>query len=362
MGSLREEITEKHMAQKQRENEQHQITDRPPSIAVLELLHGMWVTRSIHLTTNLRLADLLVGGPKSVQELAEATNTHAPSLYRLLRSLAGVGIFRETEPNTFAQTPLSEVLRSDRPDSLYGLSQLLGQPWQLQPWVQLEYSIRTGKSAFEHVHGMQVWKYMSMHPEMGTIFNQAMTSFSTIVNMPIAQSYDFSAFDTLVDVGGGVGSLLTTILRTYPTLKGILFDLPMVIDQAREQIDPALHDRIQLAEGSFLETIPTGGDAYLLKQVLHDWSKEDCLTILQNCRRAMKTGATLLVADRVLEAEGQENTFNQYFDLHMLVLLSGGERTAEEFREFYEASGFRLTRIVSTGTPISLVEGVAVEQ
>src|SRR5579859_1147662 len=350
------------MEQKQRENEQHQITDRPPSIAVLELLHGIWVTRSIHLTTDLRLADLLVRGPKSVKELAEATNTHAPSLYRLLRSLAGVGIFRETEPNTFAQTPLSEVLRSDRADSLYALTHLLGQPWQRQSWEGLEYTIRTGKSAFEHMHDMKVWDYINIHPEMGTLFNQAMTSFSAIVNTPIAQSYDFSVFDTLVDVGGGVGSLLTTILKTYPTLKGILFDRPAVIEQAREQIDPAVHDRIRLAEGSFLEAVPTGGDAYLLKQILHDWSKEDCLTILQNCRRAMKPGATLLVADRVLEAAGQENTFNQYFDLHMLVLYSGGERTAEEFRGFYEASGFRLTRIVSTGTPISLVEGVAVEQ
>lgn len=328
------------------------------SLAILEVLQGAWIARSVEVAASLGLADLLKDGPKTTSALAQATGTHEPALFRLLRSLASVGVFTDVEPGSFAQTPLSDALRTDRPDSICQMTRMLGEEWQTRIWENLEYSIRTGQPAFPQVYQTTMPEFILQHPAEGKRINLGLTSFSAMVNAPIAQAYDFSAFETLVDLGGGLGSLLTTILKAYPPLKGMLFERPAVIEAARGYIEPELQERCQLVAGNFFEAVPTGADAYLLKQVIHDWSDEDSIKILRTCRKVIKPDGKVLIADRVIQAdEGPETRFNKFWDLLMLVIAEGRERTEEEFSRLYEAAGFRLTRVVATGTPISVVEG-----
>lgn len=343
----------------------HRVTsaqDMQPSFALLEVVQGAWLAYAVHVAIKLGIADLLRDGPKSVCELAQATGTHEASLYRLLRALASRGIFTEKKDEqgpSFAQSTLSAALRSDLPDSIYHIVRMLGEPWQRQVWDGLEHSVRTGGVAFEYVHGMPLWHYCHEHPDAMQSFNLGMTSFSGMVNQPIANAYDFSTLGTLVDLGGGHGSLLSTILRSYPSLKGILFDLPPVIEGARTALDPVVKDRCTLVSGSFFEAVLPGAGGYLMKQILHDWKDEECRAILRNCRNALQPGGRVLVADRVIQPEdNRTSSFNKMWDLLMLTVPGGQERTPEEFAHLYEASGFQLTRIVQTGTPISIIEGI----
>jgi len=328
----------------------------PPAAVLGGYIQGQWIARCVHLAATLDLADHLKNGPKSIQYLAEATETHAPSLYRLLRALASLGIFTEVEPAVFAQTELSNVLRFDLPGSLGYMAKYQGQEWLLKSWEHLEYSLRTGKAAVEHVYGTDIWTYFSQHPEQDELFNQTMTSFHENFNPLLARSYDFSAFTMLVDIGGGQGTFLETILSDHPELQGILFDLPKVIESTRAKIKP--RDRLQLVGGSFFTAIPEGGDAYMMKEVLHDWTDEDCIRILANCRRAMKPESKLLLFETLIQPEGGSET--KLRDLLMLVAFSGRERTAEEFASLFEASGFQLTQVIPTGTSMSIVEGIPV--
>lgn len=334
-----------------------------PSFGILEIIEGAWLASAVQLAMRLGIADLLEEGPQSVQALAEKTGTHKESLYRLLRALAGKGIFEESTnpPEVFAQSALSSALCSDRPDSIYLMTRMFGEPWQRQIWDGLEQSIRTGTSGFGHVHGMEIWQYLSENPEAKRTFNLGMTSFSGMVNEPIARAYDFAPYQKIVDLGGGHGSLLSTVLRTYPTVQGVLFDLPMVIEEAQKRVDPALQGRYELVSGSFFQEIPTGAHLYMMKQVLHDWEDKECVAILQKCREAMQVNGRVLVADRVILSPEEDHfsSFNKLWDLLMLTVVGGRERTRAEFARIFEAAGFSLTRVITTGTPISLVEGIA---
>lgn len=333
------------------------------ALAILELLAGQWMARCIQVAADLDLADCLNHGPRSVQELAQATNTHAPTLYRLLRSLASRGIFVEVEPGSFAHTELSEALRTDRPGSMHAIAKLYGSEWQWRAWRDLEYSIRTGKAAVEHVYEQKLWGVLAAHPEDVKLFQQAMTSTSEVINKTLAQAYDFAPFETVVDVGGGHGSLLMEILRSYPASKGILFDLPQVIESAQKRVEPELQTRMRSVAGDFFVAVPEGGDVYLMKQVLHDWSDEDCVRILTSCHRVMKPGSKLLVLDTVIgSAQPTETSLSEMTDMLMLVIHAGRERTVQEFADLFAASHFRLSQVISTGSPVGIVEGIPITE
>jgi hypothetical protein len=324
----------------------------------MQMLSAGWVSSCLHLAAKLGLADLLAGGPRPADDLARATQTHAPSLYRLLRALASVGVFAEDEQGRFALTPLAELLRSDVPDSKRALAIMQGGEMS-RCWVELEYSIRTGKTAFDHLFGMGIFDYLGEHPEQARIFDLAMVGVHGLESAAMCDAYDFSAFATLVDVGGGNGSTLGVVLQRTPKLTGVLFDLPHVVERARANLESAgVAGRCRTVGGSFFDSIP-GGDAYLLRHIIHDWDEEKCLTILGNVRKVVPATGKLLVVEGVIPP-GNEPSFTKMLDLNMLLVPGGQERTEEEYRTLYQRAGFRLTRVVPTRAEVSVIEGVPV--
>jgi O-methyltransferase domain len=331
----------------------------PPQAILLDMLCGMMKTLAIHEAARLRIADLVEDGPKSTTELAEATGTNEEALYRLLSTLASLDVFAEIKPGYFAQTPLSSLLRPEIPGSMYDIALIHGEEWQWHPWEKLSYSIQTGQTAFDHMYGEDLWSYFARNSLQSERFQKAMGGFSAQVDRPIAQGYDFSAIHTLVDVGGGYGSLLTTILKANPGMHGILFDLPPIIEKARASIEAsAVADRCKLVAGSVLEGVPTGADAYIMKQIIKDWDDEHSICILANCRKAMKPGGKVLVAEQVL-LPGKHMSTSKLLDLQLMVVLSGRERYEAQFRQLFEVAGLRLARIWPTHSPYSILEGVA---
>ncbi len=324
-------------------------------------MHGHWAARAIQVATSLRVPDALNDGPKSVEDLAHMTETHPPSLYRLLRALASVGVFEEVEPRTFAHSECSRFLQSSQPISLYNLARMMNADWHWRVWGEMEYSIRTGKPVFEQLYGMDRWHYFQQYPEEGRIFDAGISNFSRLVDRAIAAAYDFSGVGTLVDVGGGHGSLLLTILAATPALKGMLFDQAEVLNAARRLVEQAgLQERCQLVSGDMLAEVPSGADVYLLKEIIHNWDDEHASQILRNCRKAMKPDQKVLLADNLIRPGGKETSFAKFLDLEMLMGFIGKERTAEEFQALLETSGFLLHKIIPTQSPLVLVEGIAV--
>lgn len=350
------------MQQTQNQGQADQGNYMPPQVVILQMLQGLWVARAVQVAASLGLADALREGPKGVEELAQVTKTHAPSLYRLLRSLACLGIFAESSEHVFANTDLSEVLRSDRPNSLYDVAKMFGAEWQWKALGELEYSVRTGKAAVDHIYGMSIWEYLDQHPEEDESFHRALTLLSQQYDVPVLQAYDFSSFSSIVDVGGGQGHFLQNVLSHSPKTRGMLFDRPSAIEGANALIGQNLQvrDRVRLVGGDFFTEVPQGGDAYILKSVIHDWGDEESIKILRNCRRAMKPSSKLLVVEAVIRPGGAETVPTKFTDLLMLVNDYGRERTSEEFASLYEAAGFKLTRIVPAGFIHSIIEGVPV--
>ncbi|MBV9211219.1 MAG: methyltransferase [Acidobacteria bacterium] len=339
--------------------EQDQLTgaDVPPTIAMLQLISGFWISRAIYIAAKLSLADQLADGSKTAEELAAATSTHAPSLYRVMRALASVGVFTEDSERRFALTPLSETLRSDAPGSLRAFATTeLGEE-HYPAWGELLHSVKTGEIAFDHHFGMPCWEYFTKHRDNAKTFADAMTGMTLATNAAVLASYDFSGIKQLVDVGGGHGSLIAAILKANPEMKGLLFDAPPVIEGARPKLEAeGLAERCQAVAGDFFESVPEGGDAYILKWIIHDWDEERATSILRNCHRAMKENGKLLLVEAVVP-EGVEPHFSKFIDLNMLVMTGGRERTQEEYRKLFEASGFRLTKVVETPSPMSVIEG-----
>jgi hypothetical protein len=315
------------------------------------------VSQAIHVAASLGIADLVQDRPRGVDDLAEATGTRAPFLYRLLRALAGVGIFSEDEGGRFAQTPLSGYLRSDAPGSVRAWATYVGRPYHWSTWAHLLDTIRTGEPAFPKIHGTSVWDYRSSRPEEAEIFDAAMSGLSAAVAGAVVRGYDFTGIGTLVDVGGGQGELLAAILAANPSLRGILFDLPYVVAGAPRVLEAAgVADRCHVVGGSVFEAVPEGADAYLLKAVIHDWDDAEAIQILRNCRAAMPDGGRLLVVERLVRPANEPDPV-KFADLMMLVMLGGRERTADDFRRMYAEAGFRLTEIVPTGSPYSIIQG-----
>jgi hypothetical protein len=336
------------------------VTETPPPIAMLQLISGFWISRCIYIAAKLGIADLVKVEPKTAAELAAATDTDEPSLFRCLRALASVGVLSHNSENRFATTPLLETLRSDLPGSLRAFAMTeLGEE-HYPAWGELLHSVRTGEIAFNHAFGMDCWEFFAKHPDNAKIFNDAMSGMTAQANEAILSKYDFAGISTLVDVGGGHGGLITSILQRHPGMQGILFDSPQVIEGAKALVEASgVGDRCQLVGGNFFESVPSGGDAIILKWIIHDWNDEQCLTILKNCHRALPEDGKLIPVEAVVPA-GNEPHFSKFIDLNMLVMTGGRERTEEEFRALYEASGFRLTRVVATESPFSVIEGVKV--
>jgi hypothetical protein len=326
--------------------------------ALLDLSTGYWKSQAIYVAAKLGIADLLQDGPKTSEDLARATATHAPSLYRLLRALASVGVFVEDGQGRFGLTPMAECLRSV-PGSQRSLMIMMGEE-HYRAWGELLYSIQTGQIAFDHVFGKPVFQFLSEHPEQAKIFDEAMVGVHGAETQAMLDVYDFAGIGTLVDIGGGNGSVLAAVLRKYPSLKGVLYDLPGVAGRAQEQVKQAgLANRCQTIGGSFFEKVPAGGDAYLMRHIIHDWNDDQCRQILGNCRQAMTPQARLLVVESVIPP-GNEPFMGKFLDLTMLLIPGGKERTEAEYRTLFESAGFHLTRIVPTATEVSVIEGKVV--
>lgn len=333
--------------------------DPDPATTIRRLAEGYQVSQAIHVAATLGIADLLAGGSRTSDDLAESTRTHPPTLYRLLRALASVDVLRELDGRRFELTPLGERLRSDAPDSIAGWAAFIGRPYYWQAWAGLLHSVRTGENAFRHVHDTDVWTYRSSRPDESAIFDRAMTSLSRRSNAALLADYDFGRFRKIVDVGGGNGALLAAIVAAHPHLEGVLFDQPQVVARAPALLEGAgVADRCRIVAGSFFESVPSGADAYLLRAVIHDWEDGESIRILEVVRRALRADGNLLLIERVIGPpnEGRDAKFS---DLNMLVGPGGRERTREEFAALLEAAHFRLTRVVGTGA-YSVVEAVPV--
>lgn len=326
---------------------------------MLQMITGAWVAQAVYVAAKLGLADRLVDGPRRTEDLAVATGSHPPSLARLLRALASVGVFTEIAPATFALTPLADLLRSDTPDSLRALA-IVDNEELYQAWGDLLGSIRTGQPAFERHFGMPVFAYFAAHPEVDRVFNEAMTSYTGRLAEAVPAVYDFSAFRTIVDVGGSYGTLLAAILQCTPGARGVLFDQPHVIAAAEAHLAAVgVTERCTTVGGDFFTAVPAGGDAYLLSQVLHDWDDERAATILRQCRRVMPAHGKLLIVEIVIPP-GDAPSFGKWLDLHMLAIPGGRERTAEEYATLLNDAGFAFTRAVPTLPGPSVVEAVPV--
>jgi hypothetical protein len=331
----------------------------PLPAVLLQLMTGYWISQAIYVAAKLGIADLLSDGPISSEVLASATRSHGPSLYRVLRGLASVGVFTEVTSGNFALTPLAALLQSSTPDSLRALAIAYNEELY-RAWADLLQSVRTGQPAFEHHFGMPVFDYYARHPEADRILNEALVNYTNQVAQGVVGTYDFSSFKTVVDVGGGYGALVAAILRNVPTAQGVLFDQPHVVAGAESFLTAAgVADRCARVGGDFFAAVPDGGDAYVLSQILHDWDDQRSLAILAQCRRAMPAHAKLLVVEFVLPS-GNEPFFGKWLDLHMLVVTSGRERTGTEFDALLRASGFALARIIPTSAGPSVVEAVPV--
>lgn len=336
------------------------MTVQNPSVELMRLVNGYQVSQALHVVATLGIADLLREGPRTSDDLAAAADAHPQALYRVLRALAAVGVFRESEDRSFSLTPMGQGLRSDATDPVGPWAAFMGRPYYWQAWSHLLHSVRTGENAFQHVHGADVWEYRARHPEEGAIFDHAMTGLSRGIADAVVSAYDLSRFGRVVDVGGGQGALLAAILVAHPAMRGVLFDQPHVVSRAGELLRAAeVDDRCEVVDGSFFEAVPRDGDVYLLKAILHDWDDAASIAILEACRCAMRPEAKLLVLERVI-APPNEGSDAKFGDLNMLVAPGGQERTGDEFSALFAAAGFHLTAIVPTGTRLSVIEGIPV--
>lgn len=332
--------------------------DQPPPVTLRRMTTAYWTSQVIHVAVTLRIPDLLANQPQTSEALAATTATHAPSLYRLLRAVAGLGILEEDEARRFSLTPLGTLLRSDVPGSMRAWTLLLGEPWFRSAWDNLLHSIRTGDAAFEHAHGTEFWAFIGRNPDANAVFNMAMTSVAPIKAKATVEAYDFSEFGVVVDVGGGHGTLLAVILAAHPKVRGVLFDLPHVVEGVSAALQAAgVAARCEIRAGSFFEAVPAGGDVYILQTVIHDWDDEPSVRILQSCRRSMRNGSKLLLVEQVVPV-GNGYHSSKVDDLNMLVLYRGRERTAEEFRRLLTTAGFTLSRILPTSFQWSVLEAV----
>jgi hypothetical protein len=332
------------------------VESRRPQAQLMEMATAHWISRCLHTAAQMGLADQFSGKSKTADELATSTATHPSSLYRLLRTLAGLGVFTEDDAHRFALTPLGEALRTGTPGSVRSAVLTLAGELFTKSLDELHYSVQTGNTSFEKVFGARLFTWLADHPVEASMFSETMVGIHGDEPRAVGAAYDFSQFDTIVDVGGATGNLLTAILDRYAKPQGMLFDLPHVIRDAPPFIQAhGLKDRITIKAGNFFEGVPPGGDAYLLSHIIHDWNEAECLAILGNCRHAMKPAGRLLIVETVLPT-GNGPHPGKMLDMIMLAIPGGQERTEPEYRVLLDKAGFRLERIVPTESAVNIVD------
>jgi hypothetical protein len=323
----------------------------------MEMILGYRVAQAIYVAAALGVADHLTGGPKPADELASLTGGHASSLHRLLRALTSVGLFVETEGG-FATTPLGELLTSDhrdsvRPEILYHLDAVC---WR--PWGELLHAVKTGEPAFQHAFETDPWSYREQHPDVNVLFNDAMRAHASAEREVVLAHCDFQGVGCVVDVGGGTGASLAAVLARHPEMHGILFDQPHVVADADSVLREAgVLERCKVVPGSFLEEVPSGGDLYLLRAVIHNWDDARALTILRSCRRAMAPNARLALVEWLLPAGAPKRT--TFLDLHMLVIHGGRERTLAELSQLLVEAGLKPGKAATALGGVSVIEATA---
>lgn len=340
-------------------NEEISTNENPLQYKLLDTITSSWKSQALFVAAKLQLANNLSESPKSAAELAKITNTDAPSLHRLLRGLCSLGVCLENKNGLFELTQMGSLLRTDQPNSLHHWTLWWGTSlWRA--WSNLMYSVSTGNSAREKMTGKQGFGHLEDDPEAASIFNKALVELTRIDAKRIANGFDFSGFKSIVDVGGGYGELLITIMKNNPGCRGILFDLPHAVEEAKSRFhDYGLYSRCEFISGDFFEMIPAGADAYILKSIIHDWNDEKSKMILSNCRRTMNPDSRLLIAEQILPDRFTENRTHQSLarsDLSMLVALGAGERTESEFKELLTTTGFKIVQIKTAGPTFSLLE------
>lgn len=330
----------------------------PPHMQVIQMGRAFIVSRTIYVAAKLGLADQLASGPKSAAELAGPMQVHAPSLHRLMRTLASLGVLTEQAGQRFALTDLGRALKTGAPGSARSTVIYSGSPAPQSGWDNLAYSVETGKSGFEKAQGVPVFDYLAQHPDEASLFSEMMIGLHNQEPPAVAAAYDFSTFKTIADVGGAAGNMLAGILARHAGPRGILFDRPHVVSDAPALLDAkGVSDRVTIEAGDFFKSVPVGADAYVLSHIIHDWSEDRCLTILEHVRKAMSPAGRLLIVEMVLAA-GDAPHPGKILDMVMLAQFGGQERTEAEYGVLLGKAGFRMTRVVPTSSAASIVEAV----
>jgi C-methyltransferase len=331
----------------------------PAPAAMMEMIVATWTSQAITVAAQLGVADALSGGPLPIEELAAQVGADADALRRLLRALIGKGIFRRRRDGRYELNSLARTLCSDAPISMTWAAQFYGSAEQRERWTLLVDSIRTGSSVVPALRGKESFDYFAGQPELAELFDQTMTSVSELTDGPVVTGYDFGVYSTIVDVGGGHGPLLAAVLAGAPASRGVLYDLPRVVANAPSLLrEHNVADRVRIAEGSFFDSVPEGGDAYILKNIIHDWPDDLAVQILRNVHRAAGPRATVLLVELVIPNHDRDFP-GKWVDLEMLLNLGARERTAAEYRELLSQAGFRLARVVQTASPLSVIEARA---
>src|ERR1700688_1802782 len=319
----------------------------PAHVGMLQLLGGAHITGAIACLAQLGVPDLLESGPKSADDLAAEIKADPQALYRLMRATASVGVLSEGPDGKFSQTPLSSALRSDATPSLRAFAIMGGREWHGRGGSHLEYCVRTGKQALDKIYGTHIFDFLKQHPAEGQIFNDAMTELSMIDGPAVAEAYNFEGIHSIVDVAGGHGFLLATILERNPHLRGTLYEAPHVVEGAANGPLKPVMERCTLASGDMFSSVPAGADAYIMKHIIHDWPDDLCIQLLKACRKGVNADGSLLVVDSVIQP-GNDFSPGKFLDLQMLIFPSGRERTEKQFRKLLEASGWKFSRIIPT--------------
>jgi hypothetical protein len=332
----------------------------PPNAALVQLLFGKHIAYCVSAVARLGVADYIDHSPVEVETLASKVGAQPDALYRVMRLLAGAGVFEEWRGRQFRLTEVGELLRSDVPASMRYTAMQMGDVWSTRPWEHFANTVVTGTDGVTQAFGKNAFEYLAEEPEQAEHFHRSMTGYSASMMDAIVRGYDFSGIRRLADVGGGHGQLMAAVLDKHPAMRGVVYDLPEVAADGPGQRHLAgCADRIEFQGGSFFERVPSGCDAYMMKFILHDWSDEHCKTILRLIREQLASEGRVLVLEQVVTAE-PGLCFAKLLDIEMLALTVGGrERTEADFRELFRAAGLKLTNVFPTGSPMCIVEGRA---